>query len=343
MFMMRNAVALVLITSFALCMASFAHAQTYSFTGGSVITLAHSVAADAMKTYQLPACYRVPAGKDGSINLTGPMIAEIFMKTLSLWNGHEFPEKIPGILFNYHCAPPNKNYEPAAGEQLNIPVLSQEIVEMPLAFLELADKPLSKNTFAAHTTLRSGCKLTIAQYIVAMAMLIDNAAKNTPLPPFNPTSLENGKIPVTFAIPAVASPPNWEDTSSPQSLTEGGTVKEPVLVRLALNGAEVPIAPPFPPALCQPFCGAIAVTIIGSGPIKKMALMLDGKPLCTFDNGGNHGYALDTSRLPDDTYVLSVAAYDEDGKVLQPIAVSIQVQNGRTNRFTPVESDAPGK
>ena len=343
MIMMRHALTLALIALFALCITTVVDAETFSFTSSSVIVLAHSVVTDALTSNQLPAAYRVSVGKDGSAVLTGPIMAEIFAQTLIQWNGKSFPDPVTGVTCDYHCAPPKKEFEPIPDAQQIIPVSSQDIVSMASSFIDFSQQ--QKNTFIARITFSAGYKLTTAQYIVAMAMLIDTAAKNTPIPPFTAQSLGDGKIPLTLAVPAVASPPNWDDTSNPLPLTSARAV-EAMQVRMTINGTEVPVpdadgvSPPLPPALSQPFCGAISITIVGSGPIGTMALTLDGKTLCSFDSGGVHAYSLDSSSLKDGFYKLSGIAYNTEGKTALPVVIPIQVQNGRTDHFTPAESSA---
>ena len=319
--MMRNTVTLALICTLILCASCFAGAQGISVTGRDALMLAKAIIKQAETSYRLPSAYIMRIGDRPGVVITAPCAFEILARTLLVrQTTNVYPQTVSGLTLLYN-AKYDPKVEPAPDQQRKIAIWTPEIVneKVPM-ILEFISK--MQNTIPRLITLADGNKLTPAQFTVAMAKAVASWG-------------EVGKIPELTAVPAVYSPPNWDDQRNPVP------IMEPVSLRIAVNGVYVQRKDEnagIPDALSLPFCGNIQINLMAEGPVKALTLDLDSHTLCAYDKRGSYGYSIDSLHISDGNHRLTLTLTDEDNKSFLSI-LPLQIQNGRVSAFTPAEID----
>jgi hypothetical protein len=317
---MKFALALAMILVLAICSGLPLQAETFSYDGNTVGLLAVAISSQAATTGTFPTAYRVPDATGHLFDMPATIAFELLARAVMIWKPEaHFPTVIEGLTFNLQPPTYDAALEPAAGQPPTIPVLTKDI----------ADGAKIVNTGMILKTIQFGgaYRLTAAQFTVAMAMFL-SAWQAT------------GRVPESLAIPTVHSPQNWTDVSNPLALVPEKHI-DPIALRVLINGIELPHGDtPMPVGLTQPFTGTAGIALLGSGPITKITLALDGVELASFNSVGLHGYSLDTQHLTDDLHLLTITAHSSEADN-PPIAIvlSLVVKNGRAGAFTPAEKD----
>lgn len=332
--MNRNTGSLAIILLLTLCIAPGASAQGFTFTGKDVLMLAKTIAMQANTSNKLPPAYVVPLNGKAPATIPASVAFEILAKAMILWQANSpataenpypsvsaFPEQVTGVPWILKGPKYNEKNEPAPEQRYGIPVASMDILAYAQTWVQIAQA--QQNTISEALKFRAGYKLTAAQYLVAMAMLID-------------LSQQQRHVPATLLIPAVHSPQSWDDTRNPIPIIE------PVALELTLNGIKIPRGNyQLPDILNQPFCGTIPLAITTTGPVAQIRLLLDDTEVAQYAQAGAYTYPIDTMRLTDETHTLTVIVEDT-GKSAYPVILSLalKVRNGRVNGFTPAQLDA---
>ncbi|HEY3375937.1 MAG TPA: hypothetical protein VGL77_00450 [Armatimonadota bacterium] len=324
--MMRLTVTLALIGLCVWCTTPAVVAQDIgTFSGGDVILLAHAIAAQAKTTYTISPAYVMPISGQNPAIVTAPVAFEILARALILWKDkNAFPDTITGVTWELHGPPYNEALEPAADRNSLIPALTIDLIKLTPNWLMIASAN-EKHELPSSLVYEARYKLTAAQCLVAMAMLIDEA------------NVER-KIPETIAVPAVRSPKSWENRTAPISLMPMPSTPQkevdPLSLRVTVNGIEIPKdGAPVPSALNQPFCGPIHIAISANGSVKKVELVIDGVPLRTYDKEGINGLTIDSLQYSDDTHMLSVILTTANDQ-RAPMVFALRICNGRSSGFT---------
>lgn len=333
--MIRRTGRLAIILLITLCIAQGAFAQGFTFAGKDVLMLAKTIAVQANTTNKLPPAYVMPLNGKTPATIPASVAFEILAKALILWQANSpataaapypsisaFPEQVTGVPWILHGPKFNEKNEPAPDQRYGIPSSAADIFSNASNWVQIAQ--VQQNTLPDALKFGAGYKLTAAQYLVAMAMLID-------------LSQQQRRVPDTFLVPAVHSPQSWDDTRTPLPIIE------PVSLELTLNGVTIPRGNyQLPDMLNQPFCGAIPLAITATGPVARIRMLLDDTEVAQYPQAGTYTYTIDTMRLFDETHTLTVVVEDT-GKSAYPVILSLalKVRNGRVNGFTPAQLDSP--
>ena len=325
--MMRNSVWGIVGVWVALLLPCVAQAQDISFRGADIVTLARTVAAEARRTGQLPPAYQMVMANDHTMVVTAPTVYELLTRAIIAWKTtHAFPTLITVQLLDLTGPAADPQYEPKrAGLVIAVP--TADIGTYAPYWLQMAEAP--GHQLPKAMTFETNYRLTAAQIVVTMAVLIDEAMRKT-------------DIPSAVAIPLVRSPENWQDTRAPL-LVEAHTEPPAPLVtadlQITLNGLELSERGPMLPAgeKVRPYCGKLRITLTGFGPIANIRLMLDNDELRSYSSlMGPVIYELDTLPLLDGIHTLSATATDTAGKTYAYV-FSFSIANGRQSGFNPAE------
>jgi hypothetical protein len=285
-----------------------------------VFLLAKTIVKHAKTTHALPSAIQLSVGDRPVV--TAPMAFEILSRTLALrQKSSTFPQTVPGLLLSLKPYDPAK--EPPVEQRELITIWTPHFLDPQVPkTLEFAYQ--MQSTLPIKLTLKDKSKLSAAEYVVAMAMMVKEWG-------------DTGTISEFIGISSVTAPKVWDDQSNPVPLVM------PVMLRVTVNGVNVQRSADgvtIPDAVRQPFCGAIQIACLSSGPVVSLTMDLDGERLCAFEGAGAYGYTIDSLRLADGEHQLTVTLTDDDGKSLSS-TLPLQVQNGRISSFTPAEIETP--
>lgn len=334
--MMRHAFTLASLGLLVLLTTRLTLAQEISFHGSDVVQLAKTIAAEAARTNQLPAAYSLPMANGHTATITAPNAFELLVRATVGRNDNSktFPAEISLQITDLTIPASDPRYEPEM-DGIKIPVFTAEIDEKARYWQAIAEAPGHKLFTAMKfgVTQATTYRLTAAQIIVAMAVLIDDI-------------MSEKKIPLAIAVPLVHSPSDWTDTSKPVvvgAVTAGQADTPPPLIqpdlRITVQGIELSERGPVPgDGQMAPFCGVIRIELTGYGPITKIRLLLDGVERKEYDGLGPNYFDLNTLTLTDGPHTLAATSIDADGKNYAYI-FSFPIANGRESGFSPAETD----
>lgn len=330
---MRYVWLLILISVAALLPLQEARAQDIVFTGTEVINLAKAIVAETATSYQLPSSFQMTMLNGHTMVITAPNAFELLCRAIIAWRETtNFPGEVAIEMDNLKGPQYNGADEPRTPGLL-IAVPSVDVGTYADPWLKVA--AARENTIPSMFTFESKQKLTPAQFIVAIATLIDETMKNKAMPP-------------AIAMPMVRSPQNWLSTDKP--LVVAASVEAPPIpiieidLGISLNGMELTEAGPVLQnwkGPVPPFCGAIHIEMQGSGPVGDIHLLLDNGLLNSYKGTGPHHFELSTIPLSDGLHTIAATATNTSGKTYAYV-FSFMVQNGRRTGFTPAQiSDLP--
>jgi|GEM_PF-2323098 len=327
--MMRHAWLLILISLAALLPLQYARAQEIAFTGAEIINLAGTIVETTAAADELPSAYRMTMTNGHTMVVTAPNAFELLCRAIIAWQQTgNFPAEVALQLHDIKGPDYYAEDEPKSPGQV-VAVLTVDIGSYAGNMLTMTMD--WNNTLPRSVTFLSKQKLSIAQFIVAMATLIDEAMKNK-------------AIPRTFAIPLVRSPQYWLSTDRPvvvETRVNPTPLPPPeVNLRISLNDMELSESGPVLhnwKGPIPPFCGAIRIEILGYGPVADVKLLLDSGTLHTYNGRGPHRYELVTLPLADGMHTLVATATNNEGQTFT-YAFSFTVQNGRRSGFTPAQT-----
>jgi hypothetical protein len=325
--MMRNAWLLTLISLAALLPLQYARAQEITFSGAEIINLAGTIVDTTAETSALPSAYRMTMTNGHPMIVTAPNAFELLCRAIIAWQKTStFPAEVAIELHDIRGPDYFPEDEPRSPNQMSA-VLAADIggYAEPLLQMTIA----LDNLIPRSVTFLSKQKLTIAQYIVAMSTLIDEAMKNK-------------SIPRTFPIPLIRSPQQWLSTDRPVVVeAHVKSVPPPIEIdlRIALNNMELTESGPVLQnwkGPIPPFCSVIHIEILGFGPVEDVKLLLDSEMLRSYQGRGPHRHELNTIPLTDGLHTLVATATNPEGQTYT-YAFSFTVQNGRRSGFTPAQ------
>lgn len=305
------------------CTTAYLAAQGVSIPGRDVLQLARTIVKQARTNHTLPSSYQLIIGDRAVV--TAPMAFEVLARTLILHKTSPvFPQAVTGLRLT--LKPYDPKLEPPADQRPTVPVWTPSFLD-PLVPNALEFAFRMENTLTIKFTLQDKSKITAAQFVVAMAMMVKEWG-------------ETSTITELIGVPGVTAPKVWDDQNNPVPLVE------PISLQMVINGIPVQHGADggeIPIAVRQPFCGTIQLGMVGAGPVASLTLKLDGKPLCTFTGPGTYGQSIDSLRLQDGMHELALLLVDEDGKSFTS-TLPMLIQNGRSSTFTPAqtEGDNPG-
>ncbi|MHB0937529.1 MAG: hypothetical protein ACYDCO_17170 [Armatimonadota bacterium] len=331
--MMRYVWLLILISVAALLPLQVARAQEIVFSGTEVVNLAKAIVAETSTSYQLPSSFQMTMLNGHTMIVTAPNAFELLCRSIIAWRETtNFPGEVAIEMHNLKGPKFNPAEEPRSPGLL-IAVPSVDVGTYADPWLRVA--AAQGNTIPSAFTFESKQKLTSAQFIVAVATLIDETLKNKAMPP-------------AIAMPMVRSPQDWLDTNKP--LVVAARVEAPpappieIDLNISLNGMLLTEAGPVLQnwkGPVPPFCGAIHIDMQGSGPVGDIHLLLDNTLLNSYKGIGPHHYELNTIPLADGLHTIAATATNTSGKTYAYV-FSFVVQNGRRTGFTPAQiSDLP--
>lgn len=329
--MMRYASSLICLSLLGMLLAGAAGAANITFHGNQVIELARVIAAAADRTNQLPAAYRVWTKEGQPQIITAANAFELCARSITDWSQTKsFPGAVAMLAPTLSGPSPHPQYEPkTTGMQAAMPTM--HLGYYTPQFLLVAEKTGTLPTIMKlGDTVETRYQLTPAQYLVAMAILIDESVKR-------------GAVPAAIAVPLVRSPLDWSDIREPVEVKKIEVNADPPpppdpYLRINLNGKEILSAQPRYNGTPVPYCGRIRMEITGFGPVARVRLAVDNEVQQTFNGIGPHYHALNTLLLPDGQHALTITAYDAQDKSFVYI-YSLLILNGRQNGFTPAERD----
>jgi hypothetical protein len=324
--MMKRAVTLVVISLVLLTVSGAGYSQDISFHGSDIMQLARTIVTSVKQTNRLPSAYALPMTGGQTMVITAPNAYELLVRATITWKEHNnFPTTVSLLLHDLVGPAPEPKLEPAR-DGLVVGVPTMDIGNYAAAWLAMAEAPGHKLPKAM--TFETGYRLTAAQIIVAMAMLIDE-------------TLREEKFPIAIAVPLVRAPQNWLDTAKPVTVIAAQTPAPPAPqadLHIRLNGIELSESGPLIPGTgaLPTFCGTIRVDLSGTGPVNTIRVLLDGNEVQLFKGVGPHYLPIDSPKLTDGTHMLSLTLTDE-AEITYFYIFSFTVHNGRRPGFTPAE------
>jgi hypothetical protein len=300
-------------------------AQEIAFRGSDLMTLAHTLAVHARTTSQLPPAVTLPMTAGPTMTLHNANIFELFVRAIAAWKTEQaFPAQVPLLLDDLSGPTFDPKLDPARLGLLSA-VPTSDLGTYAPAWLAMLEAPGHRIPKAM--TFETGIRLTAAQLLVAMAVLIDETRQRKEFPP-------------AVVVPLVQSPKSWQETRTPLAVATPAPAEvkpppPPVVVpevRILINGAELSEKRP----MVAPFCGAVRIEMSGTGPIASIVCALDRTPLTTYQGVGPHTLVIESQRLIDGPHTLAISAVDAAGKSFAYI-FSFHVQNGRISGRHPVE------
>lgn len=316
---------------FALCLcwcAPMARTQDCVFRGSDVVKLSSGLAADARDKFQLAAAYRMPLASGGSRVLSAVNAFELLARGLKSWKEQgTFPEQIPLQLDTLQ----GPAIDPKAEPQMNgdvVAVPTTDIATYAAAWLSMAEtQGRLPRDMKFGLSDASHYRLTAAQFVVAMAIVIDEATLQQ-------------RYPSAISVPRVRSPLSWQGGGG----GDAGVVnlvpppKPRLNLTILLNGRDMTDIKIQTQRLPLPSCGALRMEIHGSGPVETVQVLLDGVEQRTFDGpGAPHRLTLDSAVLTDGPHMMTVTARGGDETRPATYIFSFEVRNGRESGFTPME------
>lgn len=338
---MRNAFILALISLAALLPLQVVRAQDITFSGAEIVNLARTIVVQTATTPELPSAYQMTMSNGHAMVITAPNAFELLCRSIIAWrqtNG--FPREISIQLDDLKGPDPGPatRYETKSPGEM-MAMASNEIGLYAGVWMQLASAPGHQLAPAVSTETYRG--VTPAQFIVAMAALIDETMKKN-------------EFPTTIAMPKVRSPQDWLNTDQPVKVSDTSAPTTPqnpqspsdppkpaaeIDLRIVLNDIELSESGPVLPngrGPIPPFCGIVHIGVVGYGPVGELHLRLDSKKLTTFIGAGSHAYDLNTLPMSDGLHTISATATNTDGKTYAYV-FSFTVHNGRRSGFTPAE------
>lgn len=331
---MRYVWLLILISVSALLPLQQARAQDIAFSGAEIINLAKAIVAETSTSHQLPSSFQMTMVNGHTMVITASNAFELLCRAIIAWRETtNFPSEVAIEMHTLKGPQYNEQDEPRTPGLL-IAVPSVDVGNYAEPWLKVA--AARGNVIPSMFTFESKQKMTPAQFIVAIATLIDE-------------TLKNKAMPAAIAMPMVRSPRDWLNTSKPLVVasTAVNTVEVERIVEIdlsiSLNGMELTEAGPVLQnwkGPVPPFCGPIHIELQGSGPVADIHLLLDNMLLNSYTGIGPHHYELNTLPLADGLHTLAATATNTSGKTYAYV-FSFMVQNGRRTGFTPAQiSDA---
>jgi len=326
---MRYAWLQISICLAALLPLQYARAQDIAFSGAEIINLAGTIVESTATADVLPSSYRMTMTNGHTMIITAPNAFELFCRAIIAWQQTgNFPAEVPLQIHDIKGPDYYADDEPKSPGQV-VAVLTVDIGSYAGNMLTMTTD--WNNTLPRSVIFLSKQKLSIAQFIVAMATLIDEAMKNK-------------AIPRTFAIPLIRSPQYWLSTDRPvvvETRVKPTPLPPPeVDLRISLNGVELSESGPVLQnwtGPIPPFCGVIRIEILGFGPVADVKLLLDSDTLHAYTGRGPHRFDLATLPLIDGMHTLVATATNLEGQTFT-YAFSFTVQNGRRSGFTPAQA-----
>lgn len=322
--MLRYSVILALICA---CLFSILPANAEDYLAGDDVEQLAKAIVNYTKTHnELPAAYDAPyANNTMIIRITTPMAFEILARTIIQWNTTgAYPDKVNGVGFDLRVPQPDAGKEIVKSPGSFTPVATADIFTYAKTWLDIA--PSVKNTLQLNFQFPARYKLSIAEFMLAMSMLI-NDFQTFPI----------DRIPATMAVPFISLPQNIDDTSHPLAVVMRKVIV-PSRITVTMNGVGiVKDNVLLPDGQQQVLCGSINLTITATGPIAIITVSADEKELTTFKKAGEFGYVLNSLELPDKVILLTFLVMDEEGNQVTNIQLPLNIQNGRYAPFTPAQ------
>lgn len=338
--MMRHAGFLAILIFVILPASRMALAQGVTFRDVDVAQLAAVISSEARKSNQMPSGFSFNYSDGKTVLITTANAFELLARAIEGWqrspqnpNGN-FPSTVALSMPDLLGPKQDPTIEPDR-DGLVVALSTRELAEKTpswLAFAASQNNTLMRALLFGRTKTTS-FRLSAAQFMVAMAVLIDESVKR------------KTEVPAAIEVPLVRSPREWNSTRLPIMVRITRTPPAPTVIpmslRVLVNGVDPSTQEPaigIPAPALPAYCGTIRVEVTGFGPVDKIRVMVNKTTIDILTGPGPHLLKLNTLPFADETHTLAVTAIDAEKKSMAYI-FSFPIRNGRVSELNPLERD----